>query len=105
MRAHLYLNGNKKTKSGHISFAFIIMRGDFDAVQSWPFRYKVTVTLYDLNQNSRKNVTHNIDPDGSPSFHCPTSDLNIEWLIGQFCPLSELRDGRYQYVKEDKMYM
>ena len=53
MCARAYLNGDGLGKGTHLSFFFVIMRGPYDALLPWPFRQKVTVTLINLERNTR----------------------------------------------------
>lgn len=42
MCARVYLNGDGIGKDSHVSLFFVIMKGDYDALLSWPFRQKVS---------------------------------------------------------------
>jgi hypothetical protein len=37
----LYLNGDGVGKGTHISLFFVIMKGEYDLLLSWPFKHKV----------------------------------------------------------------
>ena len=41
----LYMNGDGSGKGTHLSFFLTIMRGEYDALLTWPFRQAVTLTL------------------------------------------------------------
>ena len=43
MCARIYLNGDGMGKRTHISLFFVVMRGNYDALMSWPFRQKVSL--------------------------------------------------------------
>ena len=34
-------------KGSHLSLFFVVMRGDYDALQTWPFQKKITMMLLD----------------------------------------------------------
>lgn len=41
----LYLNGDGVGKGTHISLFFVIMKGEYDLLLSWPFKHKVRKAL------------------------------------------------------------
>ena len=41
------LNGYMNGKGPHLSLFFVVMRGDYDALQTWPFQKKITMMLLD----------------------------------------------------------
>ncbi len=47
MRSKLFLNGVNNAGGTHLSIYFLLMRGDYDALLEWPFRFKVTFSLLD----------------------------------------------------------
>ena len=97
----LYLNGDGSGKGTHISFFLTIMKGEYDALLSWPFSQTVTLTL--LDQNKKKNITQCFKPEpSSSSFWKPLSDMNIASGCPKFAPLSIISDT--SYVKEDTMF-
>lgn len=46
----LYLNGDGVGKGTHISLFFVIMKGEYDPILSWPFRHKVKRYNQTVNQ-------------------------------------------------------
>ncbi|KAG1972046.1 TNF receptor-associated factor [Pimephales promelas] len=46
----LYLNGDGVGKGTHISLFFVIMKGEYDPILSWPFRHKVNRYNQAVNQ-------------------------------------------------------
>ena len=102
MCARLYLNGDGMGRGTHISVFFVVMRGPYDALLSWPFRQKVTFMLLDQD-----NVEHVIDafrPDlSSSSFQRPRRESNIASGCPMFCSLTELNN--HAYVRDDTMFL
>ena len=45
MCLRLYLNGDGSGKGTHLSFFLTIMRGEYNALSSWPFQHVVTLML------------------------------------------------------------
>lgn len=83
MCARIYLNGDGLGKGTHVSLFFAIMRGDFDALLTWPFKQKVTLTLLDQS-SSGQHLSDTFFPDPtSTSFHQPSSEMNV----ASGCPL------------------
>ena len=64
------VNGDGMGKNTHLSFFFVVMRGPFDGLLTWPFKQKVTLTL--LNQTGKKHVLDSFHPNPNlSSFQCP----------------------------------
>lgn len=78
------------------------MRGQYDALLSWPFRKKVTFVL--LDQGNAEHVTDAFRPDPtSSSFQRPNRDMNIASGCPMFCSLREL--DKQKYVVDDTMFI
>nr|XP_055024658.1 TNF receptor-associated factor 1 isoform X1 [Misgurnus anguillicaudatus] len=100
----LYLNGDGVGKGTHISLFFVIMKGEYDPILSWPFRHKVTFFLID--QNQREHVIDAFRPDlSSASFHRPISEMNVASGCPLFFPLGKLRSPKHAYCKDDTIYI
>ncbi|XP_030902370.2 TNF receptor-associated factor 1 [Melopsittacus undulatus] len=100
----VYLNGDGTGKGTHMSLFFVVMKGDYDALLSWPFRNKVTFML--LDQNNREHVIDAFRPDlTSASFQRPVNDMNIASGCPMFLPLFKLQSPKYAYVKEDTLFL
>ncbi|KAK3088518.1 hypothetical protein FSP39_020097 [Pinctada imbricata] len=104
MCARLYPNGDGMGKSSHISIFFVVMRGNFDALLSWPFTHRVSFML--LDQNNREHIVDSFRPDPtSSSFKRPTSEMNIASGCPLFMPQAKLDDPNLAYVKDDTMFI
>ncbi|KAL3872157.1 hypothetical protein ACJMK2_040104 [Sinanodonta woodiana] len=104
MCARMYPNGDGMGKGSHMSLFFVIMRGSYDALLSWPFAQRVTFMLID--QNNREHVMDSFQVDKtSSSFQRPTTDMNIASGCPLFIPLRHLDDPSYGYIKEDTMFI
>ncbi|XP_012672097.2 TNF receptor-associated factor 1 [Clupea harengus] len=100
----LYLNGDGVGKGTHISLFFVIMRGEYDALLTWPFRHKVTFFL--LDQNQRENVLDVFRPDlTSASFQRPVSDMNVASGCPRFCQLGKLSSPKHAYCKGNTLFI
>ncbi|KAM6372333.1 TNF receptor-associated factor 1 isoform 1-T1 [Pluvialis apricaria] len=100
----VYLNGDGTGKGTHVSLFFVVMKGDYDALLSWPFRHKVTFML--LDQNNREHIIDAFRPDlTSASFQRPVNDMNVASGCPMFLPLSKLQSPKYAYVKEDTLFL
>uniref|UniRef100_A0A4W5R463 TNF receptor-associated factor 1 n=1 Tax=Hucho hucho TaxID=62062 RepID=A0A4W5R463_9TELE len=85
----MYLNGDGVGKGTHISLFFVIMKGEYDPLLSWPFKHKVNFFL--LDQNHREHVIDAFRPDlTSSSFQKPFSDMNVASGCPLFFPLGKL---------------
>ena len=103
MCARIYLNGDGLGKGTHLSFFFVIMRGPFDALLTWPFKQKVMLTL--LNQIGKKHVTDHFRPDPqSSSFQQPgRKEMNIASGCPMFIRIEHLMSGGY--IKDDSIFL
>lgn len=102
MCARIYLNGDGLGRETHISLFLCIMRGEYDALLSWPFRKKVTFVL--LDQDNVENVSDAFMPDPrSSSFQRPSRDMNIASGCPCFCSFGQLK--KRSYVVDDTMFI
>ncbi|XP_038851122.1 TNF receptor-associated factor 1 [Salvelinus namaycush] len=100
----LYLNGDGVGKGTHISLFFVIMKGEYDLLLSWPFKHKVTFFL--LDQNHREHVIDAFRPDlTSSSFQRPVSDMNVASGCPLFFPLGKLHSPKHAYLKDDTIFI
>ena len=102
MCARIYLNGDGIGRGKHISLFFVLMRGHYDAVLSWPFRQMVTFMLLDQRDGERNNIVDKFRPDPtSSSFKRPTTEMNIASGCPMFASLDVLEGRHSQYVCND----
>ena len=103
IRARVYLNGDGMGKGTHLSLFFVVMKGPFDALLSWPFKQKVTLSI--INQAGKKHVTDTFRPDPqSNSFHRPTlKEMNVASGCPMFIRLEHLLNGGF--VKDDCIFL
>ena len=101
----LYLNGDGTGKGTHLSFFFVIMKGEYDDILPWPFEHPVTLMLLDRgSQVPKKNIVETFKPDvSSSSFQRPQTEMNIASGCPKFAPLAVLNDS--SYVKDDTMFL
>ncbi|CAF2118406.1 unnamed protein product [Rotaria magnacalcarata] len=105
MCMRLYLNGDGQVKGTHMSLFFVVMRGDYDAILTWPFNHKVTFFLYDQT-NARRHIIDSFRPDPkSNSFQRPRSNMNIASGIPKFLPLLIIQSEENPYVRDDCMFI
>ena len=102
MCAKIYMNGDGFGKGSHLSLFFVVMRGEYDAVQTWPFQKKITIMLLDQGNGDHMIDAFHSDPQSS-SFQRPKSDMNIASGSPLFMPLSSLNNR--QYIKDDVLFI
>ncbi|KAJ8289421.1 hypothetical protein GJAV_G00001110 [Gymnothorax javanicus] len=103
MCARVYLNGDGMGKGTHLSLFFVVMRGEYDALLTWPFRQKVTLMLMDQGP-ARKHLGDAFKPDpNSSSFRRPTGDMNIASGCPLFVAQTVLENGTY--IKDDTIFI
>ena len=101
MCLRLYLDGDGGGKGTHLSFFLTLMKGEYDALLSWPFRQTITLVL--LDQDRQKNIVQSFRPDmDSSSFQRPVNEMSVASGCPTFAPLSVLDNS--SYVKDDTMF-
>ena len=102
MCLRLYMDGDGSGKGTHLSFFLTLMRGEYDALLTWPFRQTVTLTL--LDQDKQKDIFQSFRPDpSSSSFQRPVNEMNVASGCPKFTPLSILDNP--SYVKDDTLFL
>ena len=102
MCLRLYMDGDGSGKGTHLSFFLTLMRGEYDALLTWPFRQTVTLML--LDQDKQKDIFQSFRPDpSSSSFQRPINEMNVASGCPKFAPLSILENP--SYVKDDTMFL
>ena len=98
----LYMDGDGSGKGTHLSFFLTLMKGEYDALLSWPFRQTVTLMLVD--QDKQKDIYQSFRPDpSSSSFQRSINEMNVASGCPKFAPLSVLDNP--SYVKDDTIFM
>ena len=102
MCAKIFMYGDGFGKGSHLSLFFVVMRGDFDPLQTWPFQKKITMMLLDQGNGDHMIDAFHSDPQSS-SFQRPKSEMNIVSGSPLFMPLDSLNNR--QYIKDDVMFI
>ncbi|XP_028407478.1 TNF receptor-associated factor 2-like isoform X2 [Dendronephthya gigantea] len=89
MCAKLYMNGDGFGKGTHLSLYFIVMKGEYDSLQTWPFQKKITMMLMDQGNGDHMVEAFHSDPQSS-SFLRPRSNMNIPSGSPLFMPIEDL---------------
>ena len=104
MCGRIYPAGDGKAKGTHLSVFIVIMRGEYDAIMSWPFRLRVTFTM--INQAGKEDIRDSFAPDlSSNSFGRPTSEMNVASGCPSFCRLVDLLDFNRGFLKDNMIYL
>ncbi|CAF0886320.1 unnamed protein product [Adineta ricciae] len=105
MCMRLYFNGDGNSRGTHLSLFFVLMRGEYDMILTWPFSYKVSFCLHDLSGNQH-HIIDSFRPDiNSSSFQQPQTNMNIASGIPKFFPLSMLQATDNPYIRDDTMFI
>ena len=101
MCLRLYMDGDASGRGTHLSFFLTLMRGEYDALLTWPFRQTVTLTL--LDQDRQKDIFQSFRPDSSSSsFQRQINEMNVASGCPKFAPLSIFDNP--SYVKDNTMH-
>ena len=91
-------NGNAEGENTHLSFFLVIMKGEYDAMLTWPFHKNVTMTLIDQQEKEkdRENIAMSfITTDFSESYWRPVNGESIGVGYRRFASHEKLRERRY----------
>ena len=105
-KLQLYSNGNGVGKNTHLSIFFVIIKGEYDAMLTWPFQKKVTFTLVDQqeNANDRENIVKSFTSDSKRrNFERPVKEENIGRGLAKFVSHEELQKRRY--IVDDAIFI
>ncbi|XP_073409510.1 TNF receptor-associated factor 5 isoform X2 [Dendrobates tinctorius] len=104
--ARAYLNGDGSGKGSFLSLYFVVMRGEFDSLLSWPFKQKVTLILID--QSGKKNHIVDVfkaDPHSS-SFKRPEGETNIASGCPRFVSHTQMENPKNAcFIKDDTIFI
>ncbi|XP_069624650.1 TNF receptor-associated factor 5 [Ranitomeya imitator] len=104
--ARAYLNGDGSGKGSFLSLYFVVMRGEFDSLLSWPFKQKVTLMLID--QSGKKNHMVDVfkaDPHSS-SFKRPEGETNIASGCPRFVSHTQIENPKNAcFIKDDTIFI
>lgn len=91
-------NGDGSGKNTHLSAFVIVMKGEYDAVLSWPFHQRVTFTLIDQQDSTDQRediVMHFRANPKLENFAKPTAEENPGRGYARFVSHERLRSRRY----------
>ena len=90
----LYIMGDGIGKDTHMSLFFVVMKGEYDNILTWPFAHRVTFRL--INQKTGRDIVDAFQPDPlSSSFKKPISNMNIASGCPRFISHESLMNGGY----------
>ncbi len=102
MCLRLYILGDGIGKNTHMSLFFVVMKGEFDNILSWPFTNKVAFKL--INQTGNRDIIDSFKPDPMSSSFCkPKSDMNIASGCPRFVSHTELKSGGF--IVDDTLFI
>jgi len=105
-RLHLFPNGLDSAKNSHCTIGFGIMKGECDALLSWPFHKRISFALIDQQQddNDRENIVKTIADDPElKNYRRPETNENPGRGIRDFVPHSKLVERRY--IVDDTVFI
>lgn len=104
MRLWMYPNGRTEAVNAHISLFAALIKGQYDAILRWPFRYEGTLTLIDQNPDlkQRQNYSRSYIPRRGTILR-PNSEENEGWGFPQF--LSHEKLSKSFYVVDGTLFI
>ena len=84
---------------------FVLLRGEYDALLSWPFKQKCSFVLIDQSK-AKQHIRDSFKPDpNSNSFSRPKSEMNIASGLPLFCPLETVFSDKREFIKENTLFI
>ncbi|XP_046858527.1 TNF receptor-associated factor 3-like [Xenia sp. Carnegie-2017] len=102
MCAKIYMNGDSRRNGTHLSLFFVIMKGDYDALQTLSFQNKITMLLMAQGIGDHMIDAFHSDPQSS-LFQGPVSDLSLFGLPVLISSIESL--SNLLFIKEDTMFI
>ena len=98
-------NGQVSGKNTHLSVYIIVMKGEYDAILSWPFKKRVKFTVIDQQEDADKqeNVTFELPIENTPAFARPVTEENAGRGFGDFISHKKLNSRRY--IVDDTLFL
>ena len=105
LKVLLYPNGNGAGEDTHLSVYIVVMKGEYDAILSWPFNKKVAFTLIDQQEDplERENVVCDYTPTNIEPFLRPREEDNGGYGKPKLISQQELKTRRY--VVNDTLFL
>ena len=98
MKLRMYPNGTKECINVYTSLFFVLMKGKYDAILPWPFRYEVKFTIIDQNPDlkERQNFSNSFSPSPSlTNMQRPKAEENLGQGFPTFLSHEQLRKNSY----------
>ena len=107
LKLRLIPNGYEKGEKTHLSLFIGVIKGEHDAILTWPFHKKVEFTLIDQQENphNRKNITMAFlaQPHLGTDSARPVKDENFGWGFLTFVSHDKLKERRY--IVDDTIFI
>lgn len=99
-------NGFGVGQHTHLSLYLRIMKGEYDAILTWPFHKKVIFTLVDQHEkaNDRENIVKFFSQQLEPLYSArPVQGENAGWGFSKFVSHEKLQERRY--IVDDTIFI
>ena len=107
LRLSIVPNGDGRGKNTHLSVFIIVMKGEYDAILTWPFKKEVTFTLIDQQEDpvERQNVMRKLTADTplKGNYDRPEGGENKGRGFPEFISHEKLRSRRY--ILDDTLFL
>lgn len=98
MKVKIYPNGHGTGQGTHVSVYIVLMKGEYDAILSWPFARKVILSIIDQEDNlaDRRNIVVSFkEKDPIKCFGKPQSGDNEAYGFQKVASLEDLQTRKY----------
>ena len=91
----LYLHGDGKGRSTHVSIYFVVMKSEYDQLLIWPMHKKITFELIN-HDNEADNITESfVSNSSSSSFQRPKNNMNAASGCPMFISIENFLSGGF----------
>ena len=97
MKLRMYPDGIDLGKNAFISLYVVLVKGQYDAILPWPFRYTLKFTIIDHNPDLKQRENFSKSSKSQTSGKCslrPEGEQNQGQGYSRFLSHEKLRDGR-----------
>ncbi|XP_070582062.1 TNF receptor-associated factor 3-like [Ptychodera flava] len=104
----LCLNGCNIGHGTHLSLYLVVMKGEYDNFQQWPFHHTVKLILFDQSGHGHHidDVIRPSDHQLSSAFRKPVDDMNVPFGSPLFAKLRDVLEfSRDKYMKDDVLFI
>jgi hypothetical protein len=104
MQLGVDLQTDEQGKKRYLTVSVTILRGEFDAILSWPVPFALSLSLVDLT-NTKKHIEHSMPRYSSPDIIGRPINLANKPYRAQFCTIETLFENANHYINDGFIFI